>query len=367
MEKQNLSPRLGIFCPLCASTMGNCMEKTDRDAAKKNKAIEDFLRSERKSQDEIKLLLLGTGGSGKSTIAKQMKIIHLTGFSKEERISFQNVIYHNVLRGILTLIEEAKAREFPFNDNESVELLESVQLSGNITYTPKMAQAVQTLWEKEDSIQKVFQLSSEFQLDDSASYFLDNCQKFAADDYVPEECDILRARAKTTGIVEINFVVNKKSYKLVDVGGQRNERKKWLHCFQEVTSVIYCAALNEYDLLLEEDNFTNRMHESLKVFDELINSCYFINKPIILFLNKKDLFEEKIKKVDLSTCFPQYDGGLDFTKASEYINKKFKSKNTNKSRTIFPHLTTATDTSNVRFVFHAVEKIIMNSLIDVTF
>lgn len=346
--------------------MGNCIEKGDSAAAKKNKEIEEFLRSERKSNDEIKLLLLGTGGSGKSTIAKQMKIIHLTGFSKEEKVSFKNVVYHNVLRAMLTLIEETKARAIPIENNSAAELIESISLSSkDIPYSEEIANAVELLW-KEEGIIKVFGRSNEFQLDDSAGYFLDNCKKFAANDYIPDECDILRARAKTTGIVEINFTVNKKSYKLVDVGGQRNERKKWLHCFQDVTSVIYCAAMNDYDLLLEEDGFTNRMHESLKVFDELINSCYFINKPIILFLNKKDLFEEKIKTVDLSVCFPQYDGGLDFTKASEYINKKYKSKDNNRNnREIFPHFTTATDTTNVRFVFHAVEKIIMNQLIDI--
>merc|ERR1711974_423653 len=166
------------------------------------------------------------------------------------------------------------------------------------------------------SILEVFGRSNEFQLDDSASYFLDNCQKFAVDGYTPEEYDILRARAKTTGIVEIKFTVNKKQYMLVDVGGQRNERKKWLHCFQEVTAVIYCSAMNEYDMLLEEDHFTNRMHESLKVFEEVINSPFFIKTPMILFLNKMDLFEEKIKRVDLGCCFPRYNDGLDYEKAS---------------------------------------------------
>ena len=83
---------------------------------------------------------------------------------------------------------------------------------------------------------------------------------------------------------------------LVDVGGQRNERKKWIHCFQDVTAIIYCCAMNEYDLLLEEDSFTNRMHESLNVFEDILNNPYFTSTPIILFLNKRDLFEEKIQK-----------------------------------------------------------------------
>jgi hypothetical protein len=47
--------------------------------------------------------------------------------------------------------------------------------------------------------------------------------------------------------------------RVVDVGGQRNERRKWLHCFQDVKAIIFCVALSEYDLVLEEDNNVNRM------------------------------------------------------------------------------------------------------------
>merc|ERR1712137_441970 len=350
--------------------MGGCLEKLspeDKELAKKNRAIENFLKNERKgTEDDIKLLLLGTGGSGKSTIAKQMKIIHLSGFPEGERITFKNVIYHNVLRAIVTLIEEAQNRNMPIEDKESVDLLLSVPLSGSLVYDESHANAVESVW-SDKSIKEVFSLSHEFQLDDSAGYFLDNCHKFAKKDFIPEECDILRVRAKTTGIVEINFMVNKKNYMLVDVGGQRNERKKWLHCFQDVTSVIYCSALNEYDMLLEEDNSTNRLHESLKVFSEVINSTFFTTVPIILFLNKKDLFEEKIKRVNLDGCFPNYSGGLDYDKASAYILKKFVTSNQNANRKIFPHFTTATDTNNVRFVFRAVENIIINEIMDDVF
>merc|ERR1712137_400266 len=319
--------------------MGGCLEKLspeDKELARKNRAIENFLKNERRgTEDDIKLLLLGTGGSGKSTIAKQMRIIHLTGFSPEEKASFKKVIHNNVLVAITTLIEEAQKREIELQDTSSVEQIQSISPSLSlIKYDNEVAKAVQSLW-TEKGIREVFTRSSEFQLDDSASYFLDNCHKFAKKDFIPEECDILRARAKTTGIVEITFVVNKNNYMLVDVGGQRNERKKWMHCFQDVTSVIFCAALNEYDMLLEEDNFTNRMHESLKVFEEVINSPFFVETPIILFLNKLDLFVEKIKRVNLDGCFPQYTGGLNEEKGREYILKKYQSKNNNKARKIF--------------------------------
>ena len=52
----------------------------------------------------------------------------------------------------------------------------------------------------------------------------------------------------------------------------------------------------------------NRMHESLKLFDSICNNKWFTDTSIILFLNKKDLFEEKIKKSPLTICFPEYTG-----------------------------------------------------------
>ncbi len=52
---------------------------------------------------EIKLLLLGAGESGKSTIAKQMRIIHLAGYSESERITFRDVVWGNVVAAMKVL------------------------------------------------------------------------------------------------------------------------------------------------------------------------------------------------------------------------------------------------------------------------
>ena len=48
----------------------------------------------------------------------------------------------------------------------------------------------------------------------------------------------------------------------IDVGGQRTERKKWIHCFEDVLLIMFLAAVSEFDQVLEEDNTQNR-HESI--------------------------------------------------------------------------------------------------------
>ena len=95
---------------------------------------------------------------------------------------------------------------------------------------------------------------------------------------------------------------------MFDVGGQRSERKKWIHCFEGVTAIIFCVALSGYDLVLAEDEEMNRMMESMKLFDSICNNKWFVDTSIILFLNKKDLFAEKIRMSPLSVCFPEYKG-----------------------------------------------------------
>lgn len=168
-------------------------------------------------------------------------------------------------------------------------------------------------------------------------------------------------RARTLGIVEINFTVDGIKFKMVDVGGQRSERRKWIHCFQDVTAVIFFAALSEYDMRLYEDDITNRMHESLKLFEEVCNSEFFRETAMILFLNKKDLFKEKIEHVNLNTCFEDYTGPLSYDEGIKFISKKFLAVNQNTEKNIYIHVTCATDTEQVAAVFNAVKDIILRA------
>ena len=95
---------------------------------------------------------------------------------------------------------------------------------------------------------------------------------------------------------------------MFDVGGQRSERKKWIHCFENVTAVIFLAAISEYDQVLVEDDTMNRVQEALTLFDSICNSKWFTSTSMILFLNKIDLFRDKLGKAPLKDYFPDYSG-----------------------------------------------------------
>ncbi|XP_038041329.1 guanine nucleotide-binding protein G(o) subunit alpha isoform X3 [Anas acuta] len=225
-------------------------------------------------------------------------------------------------------------------------------------FSPELLSAMMRLW-ADSGIQECFNRSREYQLNDSAQYYLDSLDRIGAADYQPTEQDILRTRVKTTGIVETHFTFKNLHFRLFDVGGQRSERKKWIHCFEDVTAIIFCVALSGYDQVLHEDETTNRMHESLMLFDSICNNKFFIDTSIILFLNKKDLFAEKIKKSPLTICFPEYTGPNTYEDAAAYIQAQFESKNRSPNKEIYCHMTCATDTNNIQVVFDAVTDIII--------
>ncbi|KAK4698947.1 hypothetical protein P7C70_g7322, partial [Phenoliferia sp. Uapishka_3] len=229
--------------------------------------------------------------------------------------------------------------------------------------SPDIVKAIDSLWH-DPIIPSVLDRSSEFYLMDSAAYFFDGVKRIGAPGYIPNESDVLHARTKTTGISETKFKSGQLSIHMFDVGGQRSERKKWIHCFEAVTSIIFCVALSEYDQVLLEETGQNRMNESLVLFESVINSRWFLRTSIILFLNKIDLFKAKLPKVPLSRYFPEYTGGADVNKGAKYILWRFTQLNRARL-SIYPHLTQATDTSNIRLVFAATkETILQNALRD---
>ncbi|XP_044279086.1 guanine nucleotide-binding protein G(t) subunit alpha-3 isoform X3 [Varanus komodoensis] len=251
------------------------------------------------------------GESGKSTIVKQMKIIHKDGYTDQECREYRSVIYSNTLQSILAIVKAMSTLGIDYGNAQSKEderlLLATADSMEDGTMCPVLAGVIKKLW-KDPGIQACFERASEYQLNDSAAYYLNDLDRLTAPDYVPNEQDVLRSRVKTTGIIETQFSFKDLNFRMFDVGGQRSERKKWIHCFEGVTCIIFCAALSAYDMVLVEDEEVNRMHESLHLFNSICNHKYFATTSIVLFLNKKDLFQEKIAKVHLRVCFPDYEG-----------------------------------------------------------
>ncbi|PAV76162.1 hypothetical protein WR25_06153 isoform C [Diploscapter pachys] len=347
--------------------MGACQSAEDKQMALKSKAIDkEMMQGHIAQQKVVKLLLLGAGECGKSTVLKQMRILHDHGFSQEESEQQKGVVFNNTVQGMATILRAMNQLNIPFEnparENDARVVLDVVKAGKESEpLTPEVAKALINLWNDRAINTDAVQRGNEFQLPESAPHFLASVERIAAPDYRPSEQDILLSRIKTTGIVEVKFQMKNVDFRVFDVGGQRSERKKWIHCFEDVNAIIFIAAISEYDQVLFEDETTNRMIESMRLFESICNSRWFINTSMILFLNKKDLFAEKIKKTSIKIAFPEYKGGQNYEEATAYIEEKFEGLNANPEKTIYMHQTCATDTNQVQMILDSVIDMIIQA------
>ncbi|XP_076648634.1 G protein alpha q subunit isoform X6 [Halictus rubicundus] len=345
--------------------MACCLSEEAKEQKRINQEIERQLRKDKRdARRELKLLLLGTGESGKSTFIKQMRIIHGAGYSDDDKRGFIKLVYQNIFMAMQSMIRAMDLLKIEYADSsniEKAELVRVVDFETVTTFESPYVEAIKDLW-ADAGIEQCYDRRREYQLTDSAKYYLSDLERIEKPDFLPTEQDILRARAPTTGIIEYPFDLDSIIFRMVDVGGQRSERRKWIHCFENVTSIIFLVALSEYDQILFESENENRMEESKALFKTIITYPWFQHSSVILFLNKKDLLEEKIMHSHLVDYFPEYDGPkLDSVPAREFILKVYLSSNPDPDRMCYSHFTCATDTENIKLVFCAVKDTIMQT------
>ena len=118
---------------------------------------------------------------------------------------------------------------------------------------------------------------------------------------------MLHARKATRGIQEYIIDIKSVPFRFVDVGGQRSQRQKWFQCFDEVTSILFLVSSSAFDQTILEDRVTNRLVESVNIFDTIVNNRCFRSVSIILFFNKTDLLIEKIKAKSIADYFTDFE------------------------------------------------------------
>jgi GTPase SAR1 family protein len=347
--------------------MGACqsMSAEEKAAIKASKEVEKMMEKHFKvDNSKIKLLLLGAGESGKSTIFKQMRVLFGAPLTEEEKQQITPVVYNNTITSMKILCQETKNMGYDQDvvAKEMFDLMLTVDDQCEINV--EIGTAIKTLW-TDPGVLMTWKRRSEFQIIESVKYYFNEIDRIMLDDYVATQQDMLLARVRTSGIVTEKYVIDGLDFEMYDVGGQRNERKKWIHCFDDVTAVIFVAALSEYDQALFEDASTNRMTEAVQLFGDICNNKIFAESSMILFLNKKDLYEEKIKNVHIGDipAFANFESkpGADdyYENGIKYFLDMFLAENTNPNRQVYSHPTCATDSKNVEVVFNSCKDIIM--------
>ncbi|CAL6070505.1 G-protein_alpha subunit [Hexamita inflata] len=340
-------------------------QKFDRQLEQQNK----------ESKLEIKLLLLGSGDSGKSTFFRQIQNNFGTGFTQDQLNTYKLPIQTAFLRNLqaaTSIMEQIRQSVDESNSEFAQQLL---QMQPEVFQTMIMSSNKENEHYTEDST-------------DNYSTFVDKCYKLARDsnmksifeapmcyqlkipahvktilqssvldqNYTVSVSDLVRYRLKTTQVQQISFKVQGRSFRLIDVGGQIAERKKWSAIFKDAASIVYVASMIDYDLTLDEDPSVNRMVDSLQLFEQTINCETFRSTPIILLLNKFDLFKTKVETVPLRNTFK------DFKEPQEphkYIQDRFLALNKNPRRQIYSFFSTAIDGEIVNEIFKTSVKILL--------
>jgi len=156
-----------------------------------------------------------------------------------------------------------------------------------------------------------------------------------------------------------------------DVGGEAMERQKWFEIIEHYTMLperkpicmIFLVAVDEYDTqVIYQDRTRNRLRESRDIFGQLRRLHWIPRETnFILFLNKVDIFKEKIQTIHIKDHFPEFNGfsrdyesGIQFIE-SMYVPDKRERERDRLRNKIYPHQTCATDTNQMRAIFDRVK------------
>ncbi|XP_037784644.1 guanine nucleotide-binding protein G(s) subunit alpha-like [Penaeus monodon] len=299
-----------------------CGTTPERRASKDlEKKISSWMKDYKKA---IKILLLGAGESGKTTIIKQMKILHISGFTPDTKTPAERSWRRRRTsratswrpsrrwRGTWGSWASPLARR---RTEDSWEYISGIDPQG-FTFPQEFYEHTERLW-RDAGIREVYAQQHKFQLIDCSKYFLDKVSVLKQPDYVPSVQDILHSRRRTTNIQKIEFEVKiprkyggggSLTFWMFDVGGQRGERKKWIQVFDGIQTVLFLVSASCFDLVVREDEATNRLQESIKIFQNVWVSRFLKDAGFIVFLNKQDILKDKVvnSKKRIGDYFPDY-------------------------------------------------------------
>ncbi|CEF61844.1 Guanine nucleotide binding protein (G-protein), alpha subunit family and G protein alpha subunit, helical insertion domain and P-loop containing nucleoside triphosphate hydrolase domain-containing protein [Strongyloides ratti] len=338
-------------------------DKVEDEKIAVHKTIEADIKIEKqKERKRLKILLLGSGDSGKSTIAKQMRIIHSNGFNDTEALNYSFMIKQNIITSLHYYALEIFNRNIEVNDNE-VELFNRFVHKHILINDEDDENQVKiiNLFMSYNCFKEISESNKRFYYPDNTDYLFNNIKRILAPGYLPTSQDIIQVRAATTGVHELRFEFKNFTIRLIDVGGQKTERRKWIHSFEGVAAILFVVSLAGFDQTLEEDPSINRLDDSIELFYTILSNEFLLKSNIILFMNKKDIFENKLSKVKFSDFYPNYKGGNTFDECSKFIEQLFLKDIPPKGRQVYSHFTNATDTENINLMFAAACDIILQN------
>ncbi|GLB37323.1 putative G protein alpha subunit [Lyophyllum shimeji] len=211
-------------------------------------------------------------------------------------------------------------------------------------------------------------------LEDTPGFFLQDIYRIARPDYVPSDSDVVRARLRTTGVQEYHFTLDRGTstsldWFMYDVAGARTSRAAWIPYFKDITGIIFLAPLSAFNETLPEDPSVNSVHDTFSLWKTVCASKLLANVQLILFLNKTDLLQRKLKSgLMVGDYLPEYqESSNDFATVTTWFRRAFAriyKDHSPPKRKLIAHFTSVVDTKATAQTLAAVQAVILHN--DVT-
>eukprot|EP01084_Bolivina_argentea_P042834 78961_1 len=281
-----------------------------------------------------KMMILGAGLTGKSSILKQLRYIYGREFDEPEFVAAKPHITQNLIESIRTLaiysdILYSQGKNTHVKP-ENIEIRNRVaRMSDKQQFTREHYNDFVQLW-NDIGIQRTFmKYRYEFQLLQNFPYLAANMHNYYLQSYIPTFEDLCKSRQRTSGINRLKFIdVNETGkyeeiYEIYDVGGLKAERRKWYHFLDDVEVIMFVVDLSGFCRLLWEDNRNNRLREDIGLFRHVIDLKNCKNSHVVVLLNKMDIFFEDIKYKNVKDYFKDFIGDSECLKdVIEFILNK---------------------------------------------
>ncbi|XP_064184783.1 guanine nucleotide-binding protein subunit alpha-14-like [Anguilla rostrata] len=343
-----------------------CSTEQERAAIEVDRKIDKMLREHaRLLRRECSMCIIGMDNSGKTTLFRQMQMIHEGGYSVQYRKAFAETVFQNVFTAIKALTEAMITLNIPYTSPENqldAQWIQDVETRQVTTLEAQHTDAIRRLW-ADPGIRTCYGRRREFQLLDSTEYFMNNLDRIAAPGYVPTDQDVLRAKTNNKS-VEYSFDTGEHFLRIFEP--DLFHHRRFRHIMMEANFFIFVASLSEYDQFgpwssNPPDPFEHLVREGAQCFCSCVNNRCFRHIPFILFLNKMDILAEKIQTSDLQIYFPEFTGKKgDAEAAMDFIRGLYLSRVHVESKQLYVHFTCAIDTESIRQVFNDIKGNIHN-------
>jgi len=311
----------------------------------------------------INILVLGNQFSGKHRLLKKLKVEYGDEYSLEERRDFKRIIQKTILRAMHVIIKASNSFGYKVvkENEEYVNIMNDA-----FAFTTEVVNGIKKLWD-DTAIIKTLLKKSELAISEHIEYFIEKIDDFSKQDYIPTDEDIIKC-PDTSLTCEYSIALEKWMFKFIAMGQTQKNTSYWTSAF-DFNAILFVVSLADYNYISVERSPINNMKkkasfwktnnnlwDSLQIFAELQNEQN--GKSIIIIFTDSDIFKQKLFEVDLKVCFPDYTGGVDYSKACDFVKHKFLSICT--GRKVFSAFSSDIDQNEMNFIFECVKKISMS-------